>query len=273
MSCTPARPHHDADGSSAPTIAVPSTSSSLATTAGPRELSVAEPGFVGTLRGNSPRSPSAPSEYCLDDGMLYTGATARLGALNVFATVEVEPLIGQLVLVRGAEQPSLLSALTPKGPCPAEESAEEHAQMRSDWVSPEGGFRATRDKLAALPFLRAHAITPLSLGGVTSRDDTTVVIELQNPFAAPLDGLEATAHYEGGPGKPMSRYEPLTVSLPPGGKQRLSLSTAVEAGPAGSDTGTPRGTYWLETVELRGKVGALHIDASLPVLARRPRKR
>lgn len=223
-------------------------------------LAVDTPGAVGILRENRPRDATRPSEYCLDDGLHYAGAPARVGRVNVFAT-GFEPLVGEPVLVRGRREGSLLSALTKLGPCPAP-APEEHAQMRSDWVSPEGGFRTTRARLENVSYFTEVTLTAVDLGGAISSDDAVTIFELRNPFAAPLDGLAARAHYEGGPGKPMPHFASIALRLPPGGRQRIEVPTSVERDPAGR--GDARGAYRLQSLDLEGQVGAIEVDVSLP---------
>ncbi len=259
-------------GAAAPTVAVSAPAAEPGAPAAPAGgVPVDSPALVGTLIENERFSVMHPSEYCLDDGFVYAGAPARVGTLNVFTTAAVAPLSGTTVIARGTREPSLLAALEKRGACAADYGNEprEMPQMRSDWVSPEGGFRTTRRKLEGLAGFRAHSVTAIHLGGEVSRDGGTVVVELVNPFAASLDAIGAFAHYEGGPGKPMPLREKLTLSLPPGGRQRLELSTEIEAGPAGAATGTPRGRYRLDSVELTGRVGQVELDVRIGVGSRR----
>lgn len=263
-------------GAAAPTVSVsaPAAAAEPAAPAAPAGgVPVDSPALVGTLIENERFSVMHPSEYCLDDGVVYAGAPARVGTLNVFTTAAVAPLAGTTVIARGTREPSLLAALEKRGACAADygNDPRELPQMRSDWVSPEGGFRTTRRKLEGLAGFRARSVTAIHLGGEVSRDGGTVVVELVNPFAASLDKLEAFAHYEGGPGKPMPLREKLTLSLPPGGRQRLELSTEIEAGPAGAAMGTPRGWYRLESVDLTGRAGQVEIDARIWLGSRRRR--
>lgn len=241
-----------------------------------RGLSTALPALVGTLTKNVPYSIVRPSEYCLDDGYIYRGAPGRIGDLNVFVERAVDELVGKVVLARGKKNPSLLSALDKGDRCPDDygKSPAEMPQMRSDWVSPEGSFRPTRDRLRSLPCFEATELIAIDMGRETSVTEEAVTVTLHNPFDAPLDGVKAQAHYEGGPGKPMPRFEPITLKLPAGGTQELSLPPRVEAGPAGRDEGEPRGTYVLASIDLSGRVGNVELDVSLPVsVPRNPRKR
>lgn len=259
-------------GAAASTASVPAPAAEAGAPAAPAgRVPVDSPALVGTLVENERYSVTHPSEYCLDDGFVYAGAPARVGTLNVFTTAAVAPLDGTTVLARGTREPSLLAALEQRGACAADYGDErrEMPQMRGDWVSPEGGFRTTRRKLEGLAGFRARSVTALHLGGEISRDGDTVVVELVNPFAASLDAIGAFARYEGGPGKPMPLRERLTLSLPPGGRQRLELSTEIEAGSAGAATSAARGRYQLDSVELTGRVGQVELDVRIGVGSRR----
>jgi hypothetical protein len=276
--CPKERPLGDRSASAAPDIDVPvapSAAPTPAAAAAPTEgppFATDRAGFVGILSQNAMYSQTSPSAYCLEDDTLYRGADARVGDLNLFIDRDVSSFAAKPVLVRGSREPSLLSALREVGPCPAERP-EEHAQMRSDWVSPEGGFRTTRDRLRDRPFLRGTEIVALDLGSMLDGSGERVIVELKNPFDRAMDGLRAVAHYEGGPGKPMPRYEPVKLSLPPGGSQRLDLAARVEAGPAGQDSGEPRGMYALTSVDLEGTLGAVDVKVSIPARVGRIPKR
>lgn len=230
-------------------------------------LSVDEPALVGRLVANERYSVMHPSEYCLDDGWVYAGAPARIGRLNVFTSSAIDTLSGRLVLARGRHEPSLLALLDKREQCPSDygKSPAEFPQMRSDWVAPEGGFKTARDKLAKLPCFRARELRAVDLGEKLEARDDVVVVELRNPFLTPLDALEARAHYEGGPGKPMPLFREVKLALPAGGTQRLELPAHIEAGPAGQDAGARRGSYRLHSVDLRGTLGKTDFDASLYV--------
>jgi hypothetical protein len=139
-------------GAAAPTVSVsaPAAAAEPAAPAAPAGgVPVDSPALVGTLIENERFSVMHPSEYCLDDGVVYAGAPARVGTLNVFTTAAVAPLAGTTVIARGTREPSLLAALEKRGACAADygNDPRELPQMRSDWVSPEGGFRTTRRKL------------------------------------------------------------------------------------------------------------------------------
>jgi hypothetical protein len=228
-------------------------------------LSVDVPAIVGSLVVNERYSLTHPSEYCVDDGHVYAGAPARIGSLNVFVRAPVESLAGKTVIARGEQVPSLFAELKKQGACPPDYGPNpvEMPQMRSDWMSPEGGYKTTRAKLEKLPCFRARSVQAVGLGKKLSQDADRVVVELENPFAVSLSSLDGFAHYEGGPGKPMPRLEKLELSLPPGGKQTLELAARVEAGPAGETSGKPRGIYRLHTVELKGRVGKVDFDVNI----------
>jgi hypothetical protein len=253
-----------------------SADESLQTEAGLWRLSKAT-AFVGTIVRNESASMTHPSDYCLDDGTHYTGAPLRLGDLNVFIDAgRFDDDTRGAVVVYGEREASLLDAITPTGPCSKDFGREgEMAQMRSDWVAKEGGARTTRERLTNLPYIRGSSIHTLTLHTVVSdgTDGGPVVIELTNPFDVGLDSIEAHAHYEGGPGKPMPKMQRIELSLPPGGTQRLELPPSIEGGPAGADDGEPRGTYWFHGIDLAGTVGQATLDLRIFVGSPKPRGR
>lgn len=235
------------------------------------------PAFVGTIVRNESGSMTHPSDYCLDDGTHYAGAPLRIGDLNVFIDAgRFGDDTRGVVIVYGERESPLLDALTATGPCSDDFGREgEMAQMRSDWVAKEGGARTTRERLASLPYIRGSSIHNIDLHRVVSdgTDGGPIVIELLNPFDVALDGLEAHAHYEGGPGKPMPKLTPIELSLPPGGSQRVELPASIEGGPAGADEGEPRGTYWFHGVDLTGTIGNAELDVRIFVGSPKPRGR
>ena len=236
-------------------------------------LSLDEPALVGTLVANERQSLMHPAEYCLDDGQVYAGAPARIGKLNVFTQRSLGGLAGATVIARGTREASLLAALRKIGSCPADYGSNpaEMPQMRSDWVSPEGGFKTTRSKLEKLPCFRARELALVELGSDVQHQGDRVTLVLHNPFAGALDTLEAHAHYEGGPGKPMPLFRNVELHLPPGGKQELELPAQIEAGPAGKAEDKPRGYYRLRSVDLAGKVGKVEFDGAQLAIPSPPR--
>lgn len=255
----------------------PATGSVVPSPAPAELLATDQPGLVGTLVLNVPQSMIRPDAYCLDDGHRYTGAPARIGPLNVFAggSPATSGRLGELsssrllarlqgshVVARGEILPSLSARLVDSGPCPDDFGSDpaELPQMRGDQISPEGGFRTTRAQLEALQAFQASQIDAVDLGGVVATGDDQVTLELRNPFAEALDGLEAHAHYEGGPGKPMPRLEPIALALPPGGSQRLVLATLLDV-PPGS---TRRSAHRLASIDLEGQIGEVRFSVVIP---------
>ena len=268
----------DEPGATAAASNMAAAGDSLQTQAGLWRLSTM-PAFVGAVVRNSPQSMTHPSDYCLDDGNHYTGAAVRLGDLNVFIDPDLmDDQAGGVAVVYGERGASLFEALTRTGPCPPDYGRQSpEAQMRSDWMSAEGGAKTTVERVTALPYIRASSMHAVSLHRVVSdgADGGPVVIELVNPFDVGLDAVAAQAHYEGGPGKPMPKMLPVSLVLPPGGTQRLELAGSIDGGPAGADSGEPRGTYWLYGLDLRGTVGMAELDVSVLLFdgRRGPRRR
>lgn len=244
--------------------------------------------FVGHLIQNEPEHMTSPSQFCLEDGSLYEGAPHRLGRVNVFGLAgAVKPsMLEKTAIVFGERRPSLDAALKKLGPCPQDYGKNwPYIQMRSDWVSDEGGFRTTREKLRGLSYIQGAAVLPVKLhevvrsdagaGGGASKgegdgeaEDATpsnTTVFLLNPFNMPIEDLRVRVHYEGGPGKPMPHFEERRVRLAPGGRAQVDVASAVIK----ELTSGLKGGYRLESLELEGKVGRAEINATLFIRADR----
>jgi len=209
---------------------------------------------VGRLYGNAAGDLRRPADYCVD-GQHYRGAPARLQRVNVFGVTIDPALLGRTVMVHGEVMPSLWDALEATGPCPPE-TPEPMAQMRSDWVADEGGYRTTRAKLAALAYLRATRIAPVELHRMVGAGERSLTVRLFNPFAGALEGT-LTLHYEGGPTKPMPRYDKRDVAIAPGGQLDVEAPRSIDEG--------GRRVWRLSTFELSARAGRVIIDATLPL--------
>jgi hypothetical protein len=243
--------------------------------------------FVGHLIANEPAHMTSPSQFCLEDGSLYEGAPHRLGRVNVFGLAgAVKPsMLGKTAIVFGERRPSLDAALKKLGPCPEDYGKDwPHIQMRSDWVSDEGGFRTTREKLRGLSYIQGAAALPVKLheapragaagAGARKADSdgasedalpSNTTVFLLNPFNMPIEDLRVRVHYEGGPGKPMPHFEERRVRLAPGERVQVDVASAVikEAAPG------LKGGYRLESLDVEGKVGRAEINATLFIRADR----
>ncbi|MBE7451362.1 MAG: hypothetical protein HS111_21425 [Kofleriaceae bacterium] len=230
--------------------------------AGPDEV------LVGNLVRNQPGSLEAPSEYCLDDGRLWRGARFRVGRTNVFdADDRLEAAAGDgtatvTVAVTGRRRPSLDERLVDVGPCPPDHAGDlERMQLRSDWIPDEGlASNTTHARMAATAYVAAVAAVPVTLVELGARTDGQLAIRLHNPFDQPLDGVTITAHYEGGPTKPMPRHDPLDVRLAPGAHVDLTVSL-------GDQVPGRRGGHRLASIDWSGRAGAATFDVSVAVPA------
>jgi hypothetical protein len=222
-----------------------------------------EPGVLGQLVANEKFSQTHPSEYVLENGHLYQGTAQRIGSLNIMPApgLDASEHLGQLVLVTGRKSGSLYSALKDLGPVPSDYGrAIPMAQMRSDWVSPEGGYRTTRAKLETLPVFFAKTVRTVNLGEEITQTDETTQIRLTNPFNIPMTGLDAQVHYEGGPGKPMPTMRPLDLNIPAGGTQTLTIANIVEE-PAGRQQVMSK--FRLQSVDIKGSLGKTEVEFSI----------
>jgi hypothetical protein len=220
-----------------------------------------EPLFVGTLIKNEELNIMHPSSYCVE-GQLAKGATYRLGRLNVFG---IDQELGNLlgpgpIAIYGSKGKGLDRKLEFKGPCPIDYEPI-HVQMRSDWLSPEGGIRPTRAHLASLNFIEGKDAQLVSMGGVLLSDEKEVVLRLRNPFNMPLDGLDVQVHYEGGPRKVMPKFVDQVLKLKPGESTDLVLPRFHPDEEQNTKAG-----YGLHSFELQGTLGKaeLAIEIFLP---------
>ncbi|PIV98303.1 MAG: hypothetical protein COW42_15460 [Deltaproteobacteria bacterium CG17_big_fil_post_rev_8_21_14_2_50_63_7] len=201
--------------------------------------------FIGTLYENAPFDPTLPDGYCLEDGQRYRGATHRLGRQNLFGLDAIDPSLSfQTVLVRGEVRTPLTDKLVADGPCPPDDSPER--QFRSDWMSDEGGYRTTREKLESVSYVWASSVEAISLLtiddpnpqrprkmrlGAAEEDGPAgqdITLTVQNPLSIELSDLVLLVHYEGGRGKPMPKYEPHHFSLAPGEARAFVVPPGIE---------------------------------------------
>jgi hypothetical protein len=241
-----------------------------------RGIAVGTAGMVGNLMRNEKMSMTYPSQYCVDQAKLYKGAPFRLGKVNVFTNSlpggrdKVDALAGKTVLLAGKLSKPLFAALSEVGPCDSTFGSEyKDLQMRSDWVSPEGGFLATRERLDKLSYWQASTIRRVTLSRIEhdGKGGSPVIVTLLNPFDKPMSTLEAKAHYEGGTGKPMPKFVPIELALPPGAKQRLKLAKQIPGGASDRTKGPRKGAYHLDSIDISGSIGATEFDVRIDIPA------
>jgi hypothetical protein len=226
--------------------------------------------FIGVLTRNEPKSDTQPSEYCLDDGYIWRGAAHRMGGVNIMGLERELGAVkaGAVVAIHGAREPSLDAAITRGDPCP-DDYHSPGMQLRSDWIASEGGHRSTHAKLAQIAFIRATRHQVLSMHEAVSEADGAVRFRIRNPLDAPLDGVDAKLHYEGGPGKPMPRFIDQPLSLAAGASVEIEAPRYIDAdGDALQVQGDRprRGRYYeLRGFQMRGAVGRVSLDLELPL--------
>ena len=128
--------------------------------------------------------------------------------------------------------------------------------------SPER-YERTREKMRAVPYIRAVSIEPfavLEVEGPTAKEprkpscesvsDAPLVLTLRNPSNRPWR-VEVLLHYEGGRGKPMPKYERRAMAVEPGQDSRLEVPAVLEE-PQGD---RERACWSFESAELLGAVG------------------
>jgi hypothetical protein len=265
----------------APSLAVSSGAPPAAPAGALLPLGRSAPGgaraFVGRVRKNEVFSFFAPLELCVrDEGKLFKNPPVRLESRNLVAPAPaLAGVAGKIVVAYGKERP-LKEALAPLGPCGDEYGKNQPLpQMRSDWISPEGGYTTTRAKLDKLSFIDATWVEIVVLHEVVGRAVGERTIRVKNPFDAPLVGLEIKAHYEGGSGKPMPRFKPQKSDLPPGGHVDVVLPLRIdETGAAVTGTaGGKRGDFTLESIDLALDRPEILVDASIFIEDAPPAKR
>ncbi len=229
----------------------------------------AQPMFVAKLVGNEQLSVMHPSEYCLDDGKLYTGARFRLGTVNVFGIDGELAAINHtsIVAVAGETKTGLDSMLREKGPCP-KDYEPMRVQMKDEWVAPEGGPITTRAKLADLTYVVGSTARAVSMAEFLPGDEANVSVRLRNPFSLPLGGLRFLAHYEGGGKKRMPTMVEKALSLAPGVSVEIQLPRMLDNESARSKAGSgarSKAGSELHSLRLQGRLGMAELDIEISV--------
>jgi hypothetical protein len=129
--------------------------------------------------------------------------------------------------------------------------------MRSDWIADEGGSKTTHDKLATLPFIRGKRAQSITMHEFLPGDESTVRVRIRNPFTKSFAGLSFTAHYEGGPGKPMPTMVDKLLALEPGQRVELEFPRQLEGAPR------TKGGSGLHSLDISGTLGKAELDISL----------
>lgn len=170
--------------------------------------------IVGFLYETYPKDWRYPSEYVLEDGYLYKGAShhigqtyAHLGSVNVPAN-----LLNKTVIAYGTLDKDLNQILVKGEKAPdnyGEEERGEPMQARSDWFAPETGFsigRSTKRQLESVEFFRVKKVEEFK-GFTVTKNDKSIEVSFTNTFDQDLQSVEIVAHYEPTFVKPTAKYE------------------------------------------------------------------
>jgi len=217
--------------------------------------------YVGSLVRNEVLSVMHPSEYCLEDGQIWTGAAYRLGRINLFGLEQELAKVDSAlpVAVYGEKNADLSSKLQEKGPCP-DNYEPIQIQMRSDWVAPEGGPNTRRALLAGLPYIAVRSVRTLKIAEILESDADTVRVRFRNPFSRSMDSLRFRLHYEGGAGKPMPTMVNKVLALEPGASVEIDLPRNLAPQKAGMRR---KGGSGLHSLELSGTLGKAEINIKI----------
>ncbi len=216
--------------------------------------------YVGLLVANVAGDRTTPSQYCLEDGLLYKGAVYRLGRTNVFLRGTMpEGAVNSAVIVYGKRVKGLDRKITRLGPCPAIKD-DLTPQIRSDWISDEADRygHTTRTRLANTEYIEATVAHPLPLvSEAVASDPAKIALTVTNIFDQPLSSsVEFALYYEGGPGKPMPKFEPQDLGKLAPGESKTFLAPKPQRAPKGT-----RSSKWLfRGYRLKGNIGDVELD-------------
>ncbi|HEO64830.1 MAG TPA: hypothetical protein ENI73_03070 [Spirochaetes bacterium] len=192
---------------------------------------------LGILVKNKPKGLLNPSEYVLEDGYLYKGADYRVNGTNIVLTDKknINNLAGKVVIIYYDIKKDLNKILEKKGKAPKDYGEQESMmQMREDWVSKETGFHighSTRKRLKTINYFKVIKIAHYP-GFSTHEKKDSYQVNFTNYFNGSITGLEITAHYEGGTGKPSSKHVSVKKlkRLAKGGKMSVSINKLLNPG-------------------------------------------
>jgi hypothetical protein len=175
--------------------------------------------ITGILAENYPMSWLHPSEYVLEDGYLYKGASHHIGQIYVhLGSVKIPAdLLDKTVVAYGTLEKDLNQIIVrgEKAPANTEKKiasgeVQPMEPIRSDWVATETGFsigRSTKRKLEDVWFLRVNRVEEFK-GFTFARKDGQSQASFTNSFDHDLKDVKIVAHYES-EGRPSPAYETL----------------------------------------------------------------
>ena len=213
---------------------------------------------IGKLIKTKPLTMKKPSEYVLEDDMLYKSADYYVGNLYIHSTRkrDLSNLENRVVMVHGYLEKDLNKVIEVIGECPENYGEQESMQqIRSDWVDEETGFsigRSSTEALKKVSYVRYYKIQKCK--GFRAKkylDTKKVEIIFHNQLRKSIPDLKLVAHYESVFGKPVPMYQDKKIaSLSPGEKASFVIPMTIAS----------IKKYRLHSVKACADANDLHID-------------
>jgi len=190
--------------------------------------------YVGLLYQTTKLSYKNPSEYCLDDHMLYKTCDYAFNETYIHAKDNSElkkALNYKSVILKGEIKNDLNNILTKIGDCPEDYGREQNMmQIRMDWLSPEAtavGF-STKENLKKVSYFELKSIKEYD--GLIFKDlKGESQVTFKNNLNAPIDKLTITGHYEFADGKPYPKYvDRQHTNIKPGREVKESFTNSIK---------------------------------------------
>lgn len=213
---------------------------------------------IGKLTKTKPLTMKKPSEYVLEDDMLYKSADYYVGNLYIHSTRkrDLSNLENRVVMVHGYLEKDLNKVIEVIGECPDNYGEQESMQqIRSDWVDEETGYsigRSSTEALKKVSYVRYYKIQKCK--GFRAKkylDSKKVEIIFHNQLRKSIPDLKLVAHYESVFGKPVPMYQDKKIaSLSPGEKASFVIPMTIAS----------IKKYRLHSVKACADANDLHID-------------
>jgi hypothetical protein len=195
--------------------------------------------FIGTLHENHKNS-FYPSEYfILEEETIYQGYTHRAGGVNLLFIKPPPSNLEGSVILEGYLKKDLTQNLRKIKKAKLDDfGSREHKMMRirSDWLPPEniagnGDILSwvpgvtTRERLQSLKYYEVHSLKMIDILEIEKKENSQIKITITNPLSVQLPPTTLAVRYEGGRGKPSSKYLHFEV---PALEQNASHSVTVD---------------------------------------------
>ncbi|WP_372370430.1 hypothetical protein [Candidatus Uabimicrobium sp. HlEnr_7] len=213
---------------------------------------------IGKLSKTKPLTMKKPSEYVLEDEMLYKTTDYYVGNLNIHSSKkrDLSHLENKVVMVYGYLEKDLNKIIEVIGECPQDYGENENQeQMRADWVDEETGFtlgRSSSEVLKKVSYVRYHKIQKCK--GFRAKKyfgSKKVEIIFYNHLRKSIPDLKLIAHYESVFGKPVPMYQDKKINhLSPGDKASFVIPMTISS----------IKKYRLHSVKACADTTDLHID-------------